>query len=512
MKVIFLSPYSDIYSLGLRSLSSFLRSRGYDIRLIFLPLPSVPFYTKYDTPVVSQVVELAKDADLIGISVMSNYIDKAVQLTRALKGNCKAPVLWGGMHPTVRPEESLEFTDLVCMGEGEEALLELLQCMSSGGDCRKIRNIWGKNGETIWKNEVRPLIKDLDILPAPDYDVGNHFILYQDEIRPLDKELYHRHLMGSYVTMATRGCLFSCAYCCHPALRALNPDYKGLRCRSAQRVVEELVDAKSRFDFVDRITLVDDMFVGLPHDYIAEFSREYKQKVNLPLKAAVSPTTVTEESLKSLAEAGLYAVRIGVQSASRATLKLYRRNISTKKMLEAAQSLNSFQGSITTVSYDFILDNPWELEEDIVQSLEFLLQLPKPYQLRLYSLTFYPGTPLYDKARESGIIKDDWADIYRKNFRSYRKTYLNLLFVIFSNYNLPDKLARFLINRRLLRSRLHLLFYPAIWFLAEIQERGWGPPRLLRLGLRALFAGDFMRIASYLKRRVRTAIRPVETA
>ena len=66
---------------------------------------------------------------LVGITLMTQYYDAGVQISQRLKAKIKAPIIWGGIHPTVRPEESLNHADIVCIGEGEMALLELIQKM-----------------------------------------------------------------------------------------------------------------------------------------------------------------------------------------------------------------------------------------------------------------------------------------------------------------------------------------------------------------------------------------------
>ena len=122
MKVVLLSIYPDIKSFGLRTLSACLKKEGHDVRLVFLPMP---FTERYEKSILQEIVDISEGAGLIGISLMTNFYDNAIQVTNFIKERLDVHVIWGGIHPTIRPEECLNFVDTVCLGEGEGALLEL---------------------------------------------------------------------------------------------------------------------------------------------------------------------------------------------------------------------------------------------------------------------------------------------------------------------------------------------------------------------------------------------------
>ena len=136
MKVTPISTYLDTIAEGLRCLSSFIKSKGYECEMIFLPdykalLSYDPqFGRPYEQSLMDDVVQACSDSDVVGIGVMSNFFDHAVQLSKNLRKNLAAPVIWGGIHPTVAPDESLNYCDMVCVGEGEYAMLNLLRPMN----------------------------------------------------------------------------------------------------------------------------------------------------------------------------------------------------------------------------------------------------------------------------------------------------------------------------------------------------------------------------------------------
>jgi len=157
-----------------------------------------------------------------------------------------------------------------------------------------------------------------------------------------------------------------------------------------------------------------------------------------------------------LVKAGLYNTAVGVQSGSLSTRALYNRYDTINQVLSVgdivAQVAEETKKKIR-IRYDFILDNPWENEKDIEDSLRLALKLKRPFGLALFSLTFYPGTELYEKARREKIIWDDLNQVYRKSQLTPKRSYLNALFLLLS-LGMPKFLIKLLLNRRLPRQRL----------------------------------------------------------
>jgi radical SAM superfamily enzyme YgiQ (UPF0313 family) len=145
-------------------------------------------------------------------------------------------------------------------------------------------------------------------------------------------------------------------------------------------------------------------------------------------------------------------IRMGIQTGADNTKKLFKRNIPNDTVLKACKIINSFKG--LKVSYDFILDIPWESEEDILETLRLIIQIPKPYVLNLFSLTFFPGTELYDKAVRDKIITDSKCQVYRKDYDAIKNDYLNLLFFLFSKNHIPKRFEEYLISEKVLRSKI----------------------------------------------------------
>ena len=112
MKVSLISPYPDITCFGLRTMSAHLKDHGHQTQLIFLPDPQgddlVMGKRHFNESVLAQTAALCADSDLIGLTLMTNHFEAAVEISAYLKSKSDRPIVWGGVHPTVRPEECLQ--------------------------------------------------------------------------------------------------------------------------------------------------------------------------------------------------------------------------------------------------------------------------------------------------------------------------------------------------------------------------------------------------------------------
>jgi len=467
MKITLISPYPDIASLGIRIISSLLKQEGFTTNLIFLPNITAEkreesqFVYLYDQSVMEELIEISGDSHLVGISLMTNYFEGVVQITKALKENLGIPIIWGGIHPTIRPKECLDYADIVCVGEGEHGLLELAHKLNKGEGYYHIKNLWFKKDGHIIKNPLRPLIQDLNSLPFPDYDLESHYILEENRIHPLYESLFKKALargsisrymnMVAYQTMATRGCPHKCTYCCNNTLRNLYPRQNYVRRRSAGNIIDELVQVKEKFSFIQAFWFSDDSFFATNDEEIKQFSQIYKEKIGLPFFCLCSPTTINERKMDYLIEAGLCCIQMGIQTGSRRVCEeIYQRRISNQQVINAARIINKYKSKLLPPLYDFILDNHYETESDVLSTLNLILKLPRPNRLNLFALILYPGTPLYDQAKADGLIYDDTGQIYRKRWYQHQKTYLNLAFSLVKN-DLPKFIFKVLINKKIVK-------------------------------------------------------------
>jgi radical SAM superfamily enzyme YgiQ (UPF0313 family) len=507
MNITLITPTPpDINAFGARTISSVLKNEGFSVKVIFLPGGiehlrfDSSFIYRYPEKTLSQIAELCEDSDLIGFSFMSLYFDRAAQITEHLKKEFKTPVIWGGIHPTCRPEQCLEHCDIICIGEGEYAVVELAKRMSSGTDYTDIKNCWFKTNGGIRKNEPGSIVQELDELPSADYDIDGHYVynwrsgdvvLIDDDVMkgqflrmPYFKD---RHLYA-YRTMTSRGCPHRCSYCASSAMMKL-------RRRSVDNVIDELKGILNKFDYVSLISFFDDTFFAAPVEYFEEFRDKYKKEIGLPFHAQCSPTTVSERKMGLLTDAGLYYTEMGIQTGSERIKKMYRRVVPNQRMIDAASLLDSYRSRMLVPDYHVILDNPWETKDDVLETLRLLLSLPGKFRLEISSLIFFPGTELNEKAKEEGIIKDEIAEVCRKPFTFPKGTYLNYLIYLSGFPAVPRSFLRLLsldIFVNLFHKQKPAKLFDFMFFFTD-------KIRLVGKGLISLLKGDFKRITNYFR-------------
>lgn len=465
MDVVLISPYSDIAALGIRGISAVLKRAGHATRLIFLPyqFPEIEhrsdFMCRYSPEVLDQVTELCRGAGIIGISLMTNYFEQAATLSEHLRDRLATPVIWGGIHPTISPDQCLDYCDFVCVGEGEHAMLDVVTAIESGHDVSEIANIVSRKNGTVIRQTPRAIIENLDDLPYFDYDMDDHHVLDQatERIIGLNTQLLQKYLTKQaptkgraalfYQTISSRGCPHNCTYCCWHALKKIYDVKTNIRRRSVSHIMGELEIILDRMPWFREITFSDDSFLDAPVEEIDHLAAEYKRVArNRPFQCLAEPRTITRGRMDPLVDAGLANIQIGIQSGSERIKEMYKRTHSNRKIVEMAVLLKEYIPRIRPPIYDFILDNPWETIQDKYDTLQLLLKMPPPFYLQIFRLTFFPGTGLFDKARESGLISDDIRDIYSQQYNERDINYINLLFSAFSR-PVPRSLMKILCSK-----------------------------------------------------------------
>lgn len=346
--------------------------------------------------------------NIVGISIMcSSYFKVAVKITRLIKKEMKVLVVWGGIHPTIEPEECIKHADIVCIGQGEKSFLELVKRMTKGKNIMNINGLWIKFGNTIIKNKIVEY-NFSDFSPA--CDVKEHFICST------------RNNEKFYDTICSRGCPYSCSYCSNVTLRNII-GRKYIRYRNVKDIINELIKVKKRGK-VRLITLWDESFLANKR-WVKCFLREYKRKINLPFFLPnINPHTIDKKTLDLLIETGLYGIGLGIQSGSEKTRKLFKRYENIEQIKKAT---NLIYEKVKISFYHVILDNPYEDEKDLQKTLDLLLSIPKPSILLPYSLTYFPRTELTEKALRDKKIKKSQIEGYaQKTLNNWNVRFKNI--------------------------------------------------------------------------------------
>ena len=164
-KILFISDNMLDEGLGIMSLSSYMKANGHGVDFTLLT-----DFKKIDD--LFRYIDKS-NPDLIGFSLMTPQVDAFRPITNLIKKHSNRKIIWGGPHCMFMAEDvaKKEAMDFICVGEGEEALLHLMNRLDDGGDYSGIPNLWSKKGNTWITNPIGPLEENLDKYPAPDREL-----------------------------------------------------------------------------------------------------------------------------------------------------------------------------------------------------------------------------------------------------------------------------------------------------------------------------------------------------
>jgi radical SAM superfamily enzyme YgiQ (UPF0313 family) len=453
--IVLISLY-DPQSFAIRILHAVLAARGFKVYSIAFKDQNKDDSMDYPDPKeISILIDKIKGLNpvFVGISLRSTLFRLAVHLTEKIKAATGTFVVWGGIHPTVKPVECVNHADAVCVGEGEEAIVELAHALLKGKDIYNISNIWIKKDKQIIRNDLKPLIQDLDNLPFPVIWDENKFFIHNNSLLPMrfDYDV-------NYYTITSRGCIYNCTYCCNNSLKKI---FKGkgkyLRRRSPENVIEELIQVKCKNTRLEAISFGDDIFT-YDLKWLEKFCIEYKEKINLPFFCFFHPKNVEEKALSMLKFAGVEVMMGGIQSGSENfRKKILSRNEKNSDIIKTGKLIKKYE---IGVSYNIIKNNPMESDIDKYQTLKLLTELPKPYEMLTFDLTNFPETQLTQLLLSTGHISEDQVeDKYQK---SYKQWSLSLNFEE-DNPDLFWENLFFLANKRYIPKKLLLLMGRWSW-------------------------------------------------
>lgn len=413
-KILLVSLYND-EAYGLRILHSVLVNDGFDCRMCFIKLSSKSNNRDIHNRLTEEEIRLFKDLvndlgpDLIGFSLTSTSFSAYKRIHNHIK-NYK--IIIGGWQASLQPEDTIKYCDMLCVGEGEGPILEVASNMYAGKGLDNTRNIWINNGSTVIKNDVRPLISDLNY---PMIRLEDRYSYSIENGKIVNKEPYKANTR--YGTMIGRGCPHHCSYCSNSYMvKNVYRNWNNIRYRRPEHIIDELLKAKEELSNIERINFYDEVFAP-PKEWARDFFFRLKESIQLPFYCMFYPGSCSEDTAKMLREAGLAGVWLGVQSGSeRVRREVFKRYYTNKAISEQANILRRYDIS---VRYDFIFDNPFESDEEKKETIKLMKELPRPCSFNMFSLKYFPNTEITKMALKKNIItekdietqlKDDYQD------------------------------------------------------------------------------------------------------
>lgn len=359
------------------------------------------------------------EPDLVTFSLIHPYAVTAREVIRDLRTVTGAPVMVGGIYPTLFPERALAFADFVCVGEGERVLDEVAVRLQDGGDLRGIRGLWHKDdaGRVVDMGRHDHL-EELDELPFLGLGEPNMHFIEQDHLSHEDPLVTDPLIW----VMTGRGCSFECAYCVNSLLGPQNRERgQFVRQQSPERIMRELhYQVEKRKVKAEWVVFYDELF-GVRRGWTETFTEQYKKEVNLPFFCEIHPRLIQEENIRLLRDAGLTELNFGIQSGSeRVRNEIMNRPGSNADLLQKVLMVHEMG---IRIWYDLILENPFETVESYREAIRLMLQLPKPLFFQVFQLQYFPDYPMTRRALAAGhITEDDLTDeniarpIFSNNF------------------------------------------------------------------------------------------------
>lgn len=380
-------PQGRIY-LGAAYLSAALKQAGHDMAFLHLVEP----------PGREELLgRLLKEAPrLVGFSCTTPMFSKVKEMAGWVKRETGLPVVIGGAHATLDPRGCLAEPDIdfVCIGEGEEVIVELANALERGEGAESILSLWGKWEGREFTNPVRPLNENLDTLPFPDRSIYDLSLMAADQ---------HERI----TILASRGCPFRCHYCSNHVQRSRYPNPgKYVRFRSVDNVLTEVERLAAKLAGIDHVRFDDDILT-LRREWFEEFVEEYPRRIGLPFICNSRVDLLNEDKIRKLKRAGCKTICMGVESGN----PYIRREVLGRKMTDE-QIISAFhlcrKHGIGTVSLN-MMGFPREDFSMVLDTVK-LNARARPGLSQTTVFFPFPGTILYDICREEGILPEEELD------------------------------------------------------------------------------------------------------
>ncbi len=405
-KTVVLVAFYNSKALGVRYLETALRRCDYHVVTVFFKnFNSVnpQKCTEYELSLLCDLIQ-KYDPCMIGLSVMSSmYLDTVNDMISRLQKDFSIPLCAGGAFASMFPEYFLERgVDYVIRSDGERAICRLADAVVNKSDYTWIPSLCYKKEGKVFRNEISDIAVDIDEYGIPAVKCDDAYMIDHDTLHTGDPQLDTR----SYEVIASRGCPFTCSYCCCVNLHRLMP--KGtpaVRSRSVESVIEELKTAKRICKKLVYVHFYDEIFPTTP-GWVDHFIEEYKKHIALPFTIWSHPKMVKAEVLKKLKKAGLMEVVMGIQSGSDHIRKeVFHRYETREDILKACRTIK--ECGVFWASYDFMLQHPFETVETMKETYYLVKEMQRPYELQLHGLNFLPGTDIVKMAIDAGHLSEE---------------------------------------------------------------------------------------------------------
>jgi len=332
--------------------------------------------------------------DIVAYSVLSGSWQYYYEGNCWLKERYKFTSIFGNAHPTYFPEAlDLNGIDAICLGEGEQAIVDFAQRLGSGGEYWKTPNFYVKKDGEVFQNPVRPLVMDLDTLPMPDRD-----FFYE--------RFWKWRANPVKVFFTTRGCPHNCSFCHNDTFKKMYREtgFK-LRTRSVDNVLDEIEHVKNNHNLQLVRFLSDILYLNTK--WLREFAEKYPKRIGLPYICMLTPKMITPESVELLNKSGIHSAAVGIDAGNeKIRREIMGRPFSDEVMHNAMKLLS--QADIEILTYNIFGIPGGSIQDDLK-----LFDFNAPYKVSYAFaslLTPFPKTKIYDTVKEMGLMPEGGID------------------------------------------------------------------------------------------------------
>ncbi|MBN2482647.1 MAG: radical SAM protein [Candidatus Omnitrophica bacterium] len=381
--------------------ASYLKRNGYQVKMIDAIAESLD-----EESFLERVVRYKPQMIIAETSTPSFEHDIGIALR--IKERLDTICVCVGPHATVYARDILTthpVIDYVLMGEYELAAAGLADALEQKRDIQYTEGVAYRQGREIRINRPGPTLKDLDRLPWPERE---------------DVPLYNYNdgfcgLPEPHVQMlASRGCPFRCTFCLWPQVMYQEHVH---RRRDPRLVIDELEWLIRTYDF--KAVYFDDDTFNVNKPYVVEICNEIKKRgIHIPWAAMARADLMDQELLREMREAGMYAIKYGIESANIEILRRCKKNMDIERCRKIVKETKKIG---IRVHLTFCLGLPGETPHTIQESLCFLRQVD-PDSVQFSLATPFPGTELYNDLKQNNLLKTrDWSQ-YNGNIRAVAGT------------------------------------------------------------------------------------------
>jgi len=417
VKITFVNTRIDIYPpFGLCYLSSYLKANCNDVQSTLVEL----IFGGSKEEAIHKI--LATGPDIVGFTTYTVGYHEIQEYCRLLRRAAPDLIIWlGGPHITSLPQSLPESADVGVIGEGEETAAVLYRVYS---DRRQVSSLSlsGINGicyrdesGNICISPSRGYISELDTIPPPDLSILN--------MRWYTARRMFFTMKGNlkgFVLLSSRGCPFNCRFC------QASAQWGRCRYHSAERVVSELEQIRKQYPHVNAVNIIDDLFIG-DRKRLREIVRLIHERGlhhGLVFNVNGHANIIDNEVIELLKSINVVQIAYGFESGSDRMLNFLKRGSATVERNRRAAELTNAAG--IGVGGQFMIGSPSETEEEIQQTINFILKTPMSH-VHVSATTPMPGTELWDICRSKGLVSDemDWSTLDFGNPDSTNILYCN---------------------------------------------------------------------------------------